>query len=56
MRLDIINKIKFTTINPLIIFPIHCSDSCLDTKGGTAHYVSAYDKDPAGSQWTINKP
>ena len=29
---------------------------CLDTKEGTAHYVSTYDKDPAGSQWTINKP
>ena len=28
---------------------------CRETIGGTAHYVSAYDKDPEGSKWTINK-
>ena len=27
---------------------------CAKTLGGTAHYVSTYDKDPEGSQWTIS--
>ena len=28
---------------------------CAKNLGGTAHYVSTYDQDPEGSQWTINK-
>ena len=27
---------------------------CAKTLGGTAHYVSTYDKDPDGNQWTIS--
>jgi hypothetical protein len=27
---------------------------CAKTLGGTAHYVSTYDKDPEGNQWTIS--
>ena len=27
---------------------------CAKNLGGTAHYVSTYDKDPEGSQWTIS--
>tara|TARA_B110000196_G_C20869629_1_gene531406 strand:- start:39 stop:461 length:423 start_codon:yes stop_codon:yes gene_type:complete len=29
---------------------------CLDTKGGTAHYVSTYNNNASGNQWTIKKP